>query len=91
LRGHRYDAIRQRCLNKSHPSYANYRQTGISCEFTNREEFIRYLLQIVAEKHPEIKTPYALADYEIKRIRSNGHFQPGNLRLVGRKRRMPFA
>jgi hypothetical protein len=82
--GHRYDAIRQRCLNKSHPSYAKYRQSGIRCQFTSREEFVRYLLRIVAEKHPEIKNAKALASYEIERIRPKGHFHPGNLRLVRR-------
>jgi hypothetical protein len=69
--GHRYDAIRQRC-----------RKGKVKCRFARREEFIRYLLQVVAEKHPEIKTAKTLAHYEIERIRFSGHFQAGNLRLV---------
>jgi hypothetical protein len=58
--GHRYDAIRHRC-----------RKGKIKCKF-RREKFIRYLLQVVAEKHPEIKTGKTLAHYEIQRFRSSG-------------------
>ena len=82
--GQRYDTIRQRCLNKSNFVYSSYGGTGIKCNFETREGFVRYLLRIVAEKHPEIKSARTLAVYDIERIRPNGHFQPGNLRLVRR-------
>jgi len=62
--GHRYDAIRHRC-----------RKGKIKCKF-RREKFIRYLLQVVAEKHPEIKTGKTLAHYEIQRFRSSGAQKP---------------
>jgi len=84
--GQRYDTIRQRCLNKSNFVYSSYGGAGIKCNFETREEFVRYLLRIVAEKHPEIKSAKTLAAYDIERIRPKGHFQPGNLRLVRRNR-----
>lgn len=74
--GHRYDAIRQRC-----------RKGKIKSAFRNREEFVRYLLEIVAEKHSEIKTAKNLAHYGIERIRPSGNFQAGNLRLVRRDKK----
>ena len=82
--GQRYDTIRQRCLNKSNFVYSSYGGAGIKCNFETREGFVRYLLRILAKKHPEIKSARTLAAYDIERIRPNGHFQPGNLRLVRR-------
>lgn len=74
--GERYDAILQRCRNPRSPSYSNYGARGIELRFSERHAFITWFLNNLYHK-----------DYrglDIDRIDNNGHYEPGNLRLVPR-------
>lgn len=75
--GRRYDAIKARCTNPNNPGYRNYGGRGITCEFSSRMEFIRYVEQHLPH------TDYR--EVEIDREDNNGPYAPGNLRLVTRR------
>lgn len=74
--GRRYDALIARCNSPKNPAYPRYGARGITCNFASRAEFIRYVEQHLP--HPDYK------GVEIDRRDNNGHYEPGNLRLVTR-------
>jgi hypothetical protein len=70
----RYYAIQQRCSNPNCPVYQNYGGRGIQNYFTSPEEFVSYVIEHLP--HPDY---FGL---HIDRADNNGHYEPGNLRLV---------
>jgi len=75
--GRRYDAIVARCNCPTYRSWKWYGARGIECRFGSRKEFILWV---------EKNLPHE--DYrgvEIDRKDNDGHYEPGNLRLVTRK------
>ena len=72
--GDRYDAIHQRCNNPNYEWFPNYGGRGIRLLFNNREQFVNW----IRENLPH--TTYRAV--QIDRIDNNGHYEPGNLRLV---------
>jgi hypothetical protein len=65
--------MRQRCNNPKCPGYKTYGQRGIKCKFKNADEFVDYMTSTF-KQHPK--------GLEIDRINNDGHYEPGNLRLV---------
>jgi len=82
--GERFDAIKQRCENPTNDSYHNYGGRGIEWRFANREAFVRYMLALCRENYPNIRTAEELRTFDIDRTDNEGHYTPGNLRLVSR-------
>jgi hypothetical protein len=74
--GERYDAKLQMCNPKNKDIYQNYAGRGIELRFMNREHFIRWVLECLP--HQDYK------GVDMDRIDNNGHYEPGNLRLVSR-------
>ena len=74
--GRRYDALIARCTSPKNPAYPRYGGRGITCSFASRAEFIRYVEQHLP--HPDYR------GVEIDRKNNDGHYEPGNLRLVTR-------
>jgi hypothetical protein len=75
--GKRYDAIVARCGSPNYKSYKDYGGRGIKNNFENRRSFVDW-----------VKANLPHDDYkglEIDRVDNNGHYEPGNLRLVTRK------
>ena len=69
----RFGAMKRRCNNSKHPQYKNYGGRGIKCLFKNVDEFINYVID-------ELRVdPHGL---DIDRIDNDGHYEPGNIRLV---------
>lgn len=54
-------------------AYSNYGGRGIKCLFKSSDEFARYVLETLHAN------PVGL---DIDRIDNNGHYTPGNIRLV---------
>lgn len=78
--GRRFDAARARCTKPSHKQFADYGGRGIQMRFASRMEFIRWVVEHLPHE-----------DYvgvEIDRRNNNGHYEPGNLRLVTRKEQL---
>lgn len=72
--GERYDAMVQRCTNPKSDVYRNYGARGIELRFDSREHFIRWMLETL---------PHATYEgVQIDRKDNDGHYEPGNLRLV---------
>lgn len=69
----RFQAIRQRCTNPKATAYKYYGGRGIKCKFKNADEFITYVIN---------KLQIDLHGLEVDRINSNGHYEPGNIRIV---------
>ena len=67
----------QRCNNPQSGSYRNYGARGIECRFGSVAEAVEYILQ-----HLPHETYQGL---DIDRRDNNGHYEPGNLRLVTRR------
>jgi hypothetical protein len=80
--GERYDAIKQRCDNPRYQSYRDYGDRGIENRFSSREEFVRYMLELISEKYPYVTTTAQLRAFDIDRINNDGAYVKGNLRLV---------
>ena len=74
--GMRYDSMKQRCENENDANYKNYGGRGIRNNFESRREYIDY---VVNELSFEGNT-----HLDIDRIDNDGHYEPGNLRLVTR-------
>jgi hypothetical protein len=74
--GRRYDAMVQRCERYTHVSSHRYKGRGIKVLFASREAFVRWAL----ETFPD--TDFKGLDFD--RIDNDGHYEPGNLRLVDR-------
>lgn len=70
----RYDAILQRCNNPNCRAYPDYGMRGIQCLFQSRAHFIQYMM-----------AEFPLSSYEgleIDRKNNEGHYEPGNVRLI---------
>jgi hypothetical protein len=74
--GERFDAIHQRCNNPRSPYYPGYGGRGIRLEFT-RDQFIKWILENLPHQ--------SYRGVEIDREHNDGHYTPGNLRLVPKK------
>jgi hypothetical protein len=72
--GNRYDAIVQRCRNPSCEAYPAYGGRGIELRFSSRQHFITWVMGHLP--HPSYK------GVQLDRRDVNGHYEPGNLRLV---------
>lgn len=64
----------QRCERDSHKQSKNYKGRGIKCLFKSREQFVKWALA----KWPNED----FIGKEFDRIDNDGHYEPGNLRLV---------
>jgi hypothetical protein len=73
----RVNAWFQRCNNPKDRSYKNYGGRGIECRFASVREAADWVLAHLP--HP---TYLAL---DLDRINNDGHYEPGNVRLVTRK------
>lgn len=73
-----YNNIKHRCDNPKNKAYKYYGGRGIKCKFT-REEFIDYILNKLCVD------PRGL---DVDRINNNGHYEPGNIRLITHKENM---
>ena len=74
--GERCDAMVQRCRRDTHVSSPRYKGRGILCLFPSREGFIRWALATWPD------SDFKGLDFD--RVDNNGHYEPGNLRLVSR-------
>lgn len=72
----RVNAMCQRCTNPNDGSYRNYGARGVQFRFASVAEGIAFILK-------ELPHPTYL-HVDIDRINNNGHYEPGNLRLVSR-------
>lgn len=72
--GERYSAMAQRCNNPKCRWYKNYGGRGIMLGFESRRAFIQWALEHLP--HPTYR------GVQIDRINNDGHYEPGNLRLV---------
>jgi hypothetical protein len=70
----RYEALHQRCENPNSQSYSNYGARGIRDKFGSRSAFISWMMENLP--HPTYR------GVQIDRIDNNGHYEPGNMRLV---------
>ncbi len=66
-----------RCGNSGDGSYRNYGARGIECRFASVKEGVEYVKKTLP--HP------TYAGLDIDRKDNEGHYEPGNLRLVTRK------
>jgi len=69
----RFTSIKQRCNDSKYLHYENYGGRGIQCKFKNADEFVEYMTSTF-KQHPK--------GLQIDRINNDGHYEPGNLRLV---------
>jgi hypothetical protein len=72
----RYQAMRQRCEKDTHVSSHRYKGRGIKCLFKDRYEFVDWALKEWPEED------FRKKDFD--RRDNDGHYCPGNLRLVTR-------
>lgn len=73
----RVSAWFQRCTNPKDRSWRNYGARGIECRFASVREGVEYIKQTLP--HP------TYVKLDIDRTDNDGHYEPGNLRLVTRK------
>lgn len=73
----RYDAIKQRCTNPNSPVWRGYGGRGIQCRFPSRQDFIEWVIENLP--HPTYR------GVQIDRINNEGHYEPGNIRLVSQQ------
>lgn len=73
----RVNAWFQRCHNPEDNSFHNYGGRGIECRFASVHEGVKYVVEYLP--HPTYQK------LDIDRINNDGHYEPGNLRLVTRK------
>jgi hypothetical protein len=74
LLGDRYDALKQRCRNTGTKVQQNYGARGIKNNFKSREHFIKWVMKNLPHE--------TYLGVEIDRIDNDGHYEPGNLRLL---------
>jgi hypothetical protein len=74
LIGARYDAVVRRCTNPADPAYSNYGAIGIECRFPDRQTFVEHVLSELPRD--------SYIGLQIDRVDNDGHYEPGNLRLV---------
>lgn len=73
----RVSAMRQRCQNPRDQSYQNYGGRGIQFKFDSVKSGVDYILDALPAA--------SYVGLDIDRTDNNGHYEPGNLRLVTRK------
>lgn len=73
----RVNAMKQRCQNPNDTSYGNYGGRGIEFRFESVKSGVEYILEALP-----VDTYVGL---DLDRIDNDGHYEPGNLRLVTRK------
>ena len=76
----RASAIFQRCHNPKDPSYKNYGERGIQCQFSSVKELVDHLCTL----HPAEEW----MGFDIDRIDNNGHYTVGNIRLATRSQNL---
>lgn len=69
----RFADMKRRCENPNHRAYKDYGGRGIKCLFESSDDFVTYVVNKLQVD------PYGL---EIDRIDNDGHYEPGNLRLI---------
>lgn len=70
---HRFNTIKQRCVDSTQKCYKNYGGRGIKCLFKSSDEFVNYIIN-------ELQIdPRGL---QIDRIDNDGHYEKGNIRFV---------
>ena len=82
LRGylqHLFATMVQRCTDPERKDYAWYGGMGVEVNFSNSEEFIRYVQHEMKLTFEDIK------GFDIDRIDTYGHYEPGNIRFVTSK------
>lgn len=72
----RCSAMKQRCENPNDKAYKNYGARGIQFQFQSVSDAIRYVLEYLP--HP------TYLNLDLDRMDNDGHYAPGNLRLVTR-------
>ena len=70
----RYNNMVQRCTNPNVDCYKDYGGRGIKVLFGSKDAYIEYILTELPHKN--------YIGLEIDRIDNEGHYEPGNLRLV---------
>jgi hypothetical protein len=73
----RYSACKSRCEVPGTKDYKHYGERGIQLRFSSVDEFVSWVLENLP--HPTYQ------GVDIDRIDNNGHYEPGNLRLVSRR------
>lgn len=73
-----YGTIRRRCTRPSNPEYKNYGGRGIKLNFTSKQHFITYCVQMFGPVSN-------VKGLEIDRRDNDGHYEPGNIRFVTSK------
>ena len=73
----RVNAMFQRCQNPNDRAWHNYGGRGIECRFASVREGVEYIKEHLP--HP------TYLKLDIDRRDNDGHYEPGNLRLVSRK------
>jgi hypothetical protein len=72
----RVGSMRQRCTNPKDASYKNYGGRGIEFRFASVKEAVDYIKQALSAP--------TYRGLDLDRKDNNGHYEPGNLRLVTR-------
>jgi hypothetical protein len=78
--GERYDAMVQRCKDTGTAIQRNYGARGIKNMFSSREDYIYWVLHNLP--HKDYKS------VDIDRKNNEGHYEPGNLRLLTRSQNL---
>lgn len=71
----RLTAAKQRCTNPADPAWGNYGARGIEFRFSSVTEAGKYVMSELGLRR----------ELEIDRIRTDGHYEPGNLRYATRE------
>jgi len=69
----RLTAAKQRCTNPNDPAYSNYGGRGIEFRFSSVLEAGLWMLA---------NLPNVEREWQIDRVDNDGHYEPGNLRMV---------
>ena len=75
-----FSNMKGRCNNPKHISYKYYGYRGIKSHFQSSQELIDYVVNNLGyDTYEKIK------GLQIDRINNDGHYEPGNIRLVTAK------
>lgn len=73
----RVNAMKQRCQNPKDASYGNYGGRGIEFRFESVKHGVEWILENLPMQ--------TYVGFDLDRINNEGHYEPGNLRLITRK------